>query len=36
MLAEALYQPFKFTVTVALPECWKMNFEEVASPCAER
>ena len=28
-LAEALYQPFKFTVIVALPECWKMNFEEV-------
>ena len=28
-LAEALYQPFKFTVIAALPECWKMNFEEV-------
>jgi hypothetical protein len=35
-LAEALYQPFKFTVIAALPECWKMNFEEVASPCAAR
>jgi hypothetical protein len=28
-LAEALYQPFKFTVIAALPDCWKMNFEEV-------
>jgi hypothetical protein len=28
-LAEALYQPFKFTVIAALPACWKMNFEEV-------
>jgi Family of unknown function (DUF6166) len=28
-LAEALYQPFKFTVIAALPECWKMNLEEV-------
>jgi hypothetical protein len=28
-LAEALYQPFKFTVITALLECWKMNFEEV-------
>jgi hypothetical protein len=24
-----LYEPFKFTVIAALPECWKMNFEEV-------
>jgi hypothetical protein len=28
-LAEALYQLFKCSVIVALPECWKMNFEEV-------
>ena len=28
-LAEALYEPFKFTVIAALPECWKMSFEEV-------
>src|SRR6267142_697771 len=28
-LAEALYEPFKFVVIAALPECWKMNFEEV-------
>ena len=28
-LAEALYEPFKFTVIAALPDCWKMNFEEV-------
>jgi len=28
-LAEALYQPFKCSVIVALPACWKMNFEEV-------
>jgi hypothetical protein len=28
-LAEVLYRPFKFTVIAALPECWKMNFEEV-------
>jgi hypothetical protein len=28
-LAEALYEPFKCSVIVALPECWKMNFEEV-------
>jgi hypothetical protein len=25
----ALYQPFKSTVIAALPECWKINFEEV-------
>ena len=28
-LAEALYQPFRFTVIAALPECWKMNFEDL-------
>jgi hypothetical protein len=28
-LAEALYQPFKCSVIVALPACWKMNFDEV-------
>ena len=28
-LAEALYEPFKFTVIAVLPDCWEMNFEEV-------
>ena len=28
-LAEALYEPFKFTVIAVLPERWEMNFEEV-------
>jgi hypothetical protein len=28
-LAEALYEPFKFTVIAALPDRWEMNFEEV-------
>jgi hypothetical protein len=28
-LAKALYQPFKFTVIAARPECWKASFEEV-------
>ena len=28
-IAEALYEPFKFTVIAVLPECWEMNFEEV-------
>jgi hypothetical protein len=28
-LAQALYEPFKFTVIAVLPECWEMNFEEV-------
>ena len=30
-LAEALFQSFKFTVIAALPECWKMNLEEVGT-----
>ena len=28
-IAEALYEPFKFTVIALLPDCWEMNFEEV-------
>ena len=28
-IAEALYEPFKFTVIAVLPDCWEMNFEEV-------
>ena len=28
-LAEALYEPFKFTVIAVLPDCWEMDFEEV-------
>ena len=28
-LAEALYEPFNFTVIAVLPDCWEMNFEEV-------
>jgi Family of unknown function (DUF6166) len=28
-LAEALYEPFKFTVIALLPDRWEMNFEEV-------
>ncbi len=28
-LAEALYEPFKFTVIAVLPDRWEMNFEEV-------
>ena len=28
-LAEALHEPFKFTVIAVLPDCWEMNFEEV-------
>jgi hypothetical protein len=28
-LAEALYEPFKFTVIAVFPDCWEMNFEEV-------
>ena len=28
-LAEALYEPFKFTVIAVLPDYWEMNFEEV-------
>jgi hypothetical protein len=28
-LAEALYEPFKFTVIAVLPDCWEMNSEEV-------
>ena len=28
-LAEALYEPFKFTVIAVLPGCWEMDFEEV-------
>ena len=28
-LADALYEPFKFTVIAVLPECWEMNFDEV-------
>jgi hypothetical protein len=33
-LAEALYEPFKFTVITVLPDCWEMNFEKVGiAPC---
>ena len=28
-LAEALYEPFKFTVIAVLPDCWEIDFEEV-------
>jgi len=28
-LAEALHEPFKFTVIALLPDRWEMNFEEV-------
>jgi len=28
-LAEALYEPFKFTVIAVLPDRWEMSFEEV-------
>ena len=28
-IAEALYEPFKFTVIAVLPDCWEMDFEEV-------
>jgi hypothetical protein len=28
-IAEALHEPFKFTVIAVLPDCWKITFEEV-------